>query len=178
MLTIDVPPISNLLGFLALACYVITLLPTILRVVFPRLKKTGIPKRLLLQRRLIGILAFVFTVGHGWLLIEKRNFDFFDLKTSWIYFQGLATFTIFAILTATSNDWSVKKLRKNWKQLHKLTYLAMFLLTWHVWDKMSGHWTYVTPISIVAITVTALLFLSRLWIERQNRLKQSATKAS
>ena len=74
-------------------------------------------------------------------------------------------FLIFTLLTVTSNDWSVKKLKKHWKQLHQLTYLAMVLLTWHVWDKMMGHWTWVTPISLILIGLIDLMFIWRKWIE-------------
>ena len=173
-MTIDSAPLANILGFLALVSYIITLLPTILRIVFPQTKETGIPKLLLKHRRFIGILAFFLALAHGFLLVKKRNFDFFDLKTSWIYIQGVATFTIFTLLAITSNDWSVKKMKKNWKRLHSLTYLAMFLLTWHIWDKMSDHWTYLTPIAMGGITGITVLFIIRFWIERQ--IKQQKTK--
>ncbi|MEO0373413.1 MAG: ferric reductase-like transmembrane domain-containing protein [Cyanobacteria bacterium P01_A01_bin.17] len=171
MIVIDSPPIENSLGFLALVSYVITLMPSIARVVFPKSKKSLLPKFLLKKRRLIGVLAFLFAFLHGWLLIHKRHIDFVDLKTSWVYSQGIATMVIFTLLAATSNDWSVKALKKNWKQLHRLTYIAMFLLTWHVWDKMSGHWTYITPISMAAILAITTLYMIRLWRERKT-LKQ------
>lgn len=174
-MTTDIAPLSNILGFLALGSYIVTLLPTILRIVFPKTKQTGIPNLLLKHRRSIGILAFCFALGHGFLLIQKRHFDVFDPKTYWIYMQGVATFVIFTLLAITSNDWSIKRLRKNWKRLHTLTYLAMFLLTWHVWDKMSGHWTYLTPVGIVASAGITVLFLIRLWIERKNKAKVKST---
>ena len=151
MFVLDSFPLPNFLGFLALVSYIVTLLPTIIRIVFPKTKETGIPKWLLKRRRLIGVIAFFLALAHGYLLVEKRQLDFSDPKTFWVYVQGISTFTIFTILAITSNNWSVKKLKKNWKQLHKLTYLAMFLLTWHIWDKMAGHWTYLTPIGIVSI---------------------------
>lgn len=177
MIVMDQPLLAHTLGFLALVSYIVTLLPTVLRIVFPHLKKTGIPQFLVKQRRLIGILAFALASGHGFLLIQQRNIDWLDLKTSWIYFPGLGTFTIFLVLTLTSNDWSVKKLKKNWKQLHKLTYLAMFLLTWHIWDTMSGKWTYLTPVGIIAITTITVLFLIRLGIEFRDQQQKNKKKA-
>ncbi|MCT7991045.1 ferric reductase-like transmembrane domain-containing protein [Laspinema olomoucense] len=167
MIAIDLPPLSNTLGFVALIYYVMSLAPTILRVVFPKTKKNSIPKFLLKHRRAIGILAFVFAFGHGYLLVKKRDIDFFDLKTFWIYIQGVVTFIIFTLLAITSNDWSVKKLKKNWKRLHQLTYWAMFLLIWHIWDKMSGNWTYLTPVGVILITGITILFLVRRWKEWQ-----------
>lgn len=169
MLIIDQSPLANILGFMSLASYVVTLLPTIMRIIFPKTKETGIPQLLLKHRRSIGILAFCLALGHALLMIQKRDFDFFDIKTFWIYFQGVITLLIFTILAITSNNWSIKKLKKNWKQLHKLTYLAMFILTWHIWDKMLGHWTYLTPIGILISIITAALFLIRIWIEHKRR---------
>jgi methionine sulfoxide reductase heme-binding subunit len=168
MLTMDMPLSANTLGFVSLVTYVVTLIPTSLKIVFPRTKETGIPQWLLKYRRFIGIIAFFFAFGHTFLLVRKRNLDFLDLKTFWIYIQGITTLTIFTLLAITSNNWSIKKLKKNWKKLHQLTYLAMFLLIWHIWDKMSGHWTYLTPIGIAIITGITILFFIRLWITYQD----------
>lgn len=175
-MTLDSAPLSSWLGFLALLTYILTLLPTLLRIIFPKTQKTGIPKWLLKQRRLMGILAFLFAIGHGALLVKKRYVALGDPATSWIYVQGVFTFLIFAILTATSNDWSIKKLKKNWKRLHGLTYIAMFLLTWHVVDKMWGHWTYVTPISLALILVINGLFIWRRLIEMRDARQREAKK--
>ena len=176
--TLDYTPLSNSLGTISLALYVVTVLPSILRIVFPQTKSTKLPKKLLQHRRTIGILAFVFALAHGFILAKKRDIDLLDLKTSWVYIQGVATFAVFTILAITSNNWSVKKLKaKNWKNLHKLTYLAMFLITWHVWDKMADHWSYLTPIGLVAIVTINVLFLVRRYIEHQQQ-KAKAQKAN
>ncbi len=161
----DTVPLANFLGFLALGSYILTLLPTILRIVFPQTKKTHIRRLLLKYRRQIGLIAFACALAHGWLLIAKRNIDFFDLDTYWVYIQGVATFIIFALLAVTSNNWSIRKLKCNWKKLHSLTYLAMFLLTWHVWDKMSAHWSFLTPIGLLELIIIISLFMRRKWLE-------------
>ncbi|MGJ5631386.1 ferric reductase-like transmembrane domain-containing protein [Nostoc sp. CALU 1950] len=178
MISIDESPLANILGFLALASYIVTLIPTIFRIVFPQTKETGIPQWLLKRRRNIGLIAFFLALGHGFLMVQKRNFDFFDINTFWIYIQGVSTFIIFTLLSITSNNWSVKKLKKNWKQLHKLTYVAMIILIWHIWDKMSGHWTYLTPISLIATILITVLFIIRLWIEHQDKQQRNAKKVT
>jgi len=185
MFRLDYPPPANWAGFSAVLLYVVTLLPTILKVVFPFTKKSGIPKRLLIQRRLFGIIAFLLSVIHGYWLISKRELDFLDPQTYWIYCQGIFTFLIFTLLAITSNDWSMKKLKKNWKKLHQLTYLAMFLLLWHVIDKMWGHWTWTTPPSLVITGGITILFLIRMVREnrlfdspKEESLKSPATKAT
>ncbi|MGF1524379.1 MAG: ferric reductase-like transmembrane domain-containing protein [Leptolyngbyaceae cyanobacterium] len=164
--------LANLLGFLSLLCYVLTLLPTTLRVVFPAAKSAKILRLLLKHRRLVGVMSFYLALCHGFLIILKRNFDFFDVKTYGIYIQGVSTFLVFACLTITSNDWCMKKLKKNWKKLHQLTYLCMVLLTWHVWDKMSGHWSFFTPFSFIVLISIMVLFSARKWVESQNKSSQ------
>ncbi|MEH1878397.1 MAG: ferric reductase-like transmembrane domain-containing protein [Nostoc sp.] len=177
VVAIDIAPLENSLGFLALGAYILTLMPTNLRIIFPQTKQANLPKWLLKYRRLIGILAFCLALLHGFLLMKKRDLDFSDPNTYWIYSQGVSTFIIFSLLAITSNDWSVKRLKKNWKRLHTLTYLAMFLLTWHVWDKMLEHWSYLTPIGLVGIVTTTLLFLMRRWIEHRNKQQKAKGKA-
>ncbi len=55
---INTPNLESYLGFLALGAYIITLLPTIIRIVFPVSKKTSVPKILLKYRRQIGVIYF------------------------------------------------------------------------------------------------------------------------
>ncbi|MEG4233711.1 ferric reductase-like transmembrane domain-containing protein [Microcoleus sp. Pol11C3] len=178
LLTMDLDTFSqaSLLGFAALTAYILTLLPTNLRIVFPLTKKTGFPQWLLKYRRVIGLLSFFLAVLHGFIFFKQRNFDIFDIKTYFVYFQGVSSFIILTLLAITSNDWSVKRLKKNWKKLQILTYLAMFLVTWHIWDKMAGHWTYLTPVGIAAITATIVLFLGRVLMERQSRQQKNQPK--
>ena len=169
-LSFEPVPLGNHLGFLALVAYVATLAPTIIRVVFPAFKSHSIVRWLLKQRRAIGILSFVLAVGHTYFVIRKRNFDFFDFHTYRASVEGLSTLIIFTLLTITSNNWSIKRLKKNWKRLHTLTYAAMFLLTWHVINKMAGQWTMVTPVAAICIIAITVLFLVRKGSEFQKDL--------
>ena len=168
-----IPPMGNHLGLLALVAYIATLLPTTLRKVFPPLRTNWLPTTLLKERRWVGVLAFVLAFGHAYFIIRKRNFDFFDVKTYIASFEGTTTFIIFTLLTITSNDWSVKRLKKDWKRLHNLTYLAMFLLTWHVLSKMAGQWTWLTPAGAIGIVVITILFLLRKWLELRKQQEQA-----
>lgn len=172
MLHYDVPALGNLLGFLALATYVGTLLPTTLRIVAPTLKTSYGVRFLLINRRPLGIVSFLFAVGHAYCVIRKRNFDFGALDTYIASAEGTAMLIIFTLLAVTSNDWSVKRLKRHWKQLHTLTYLAMFLLIWHLTSKMTGQWTWITPFSLGAMVTISLLFLVRKGREAQPKLNQ------
>jgi sulfoxide reductase heme-binding subunit YedZ len=83
-------------------------------------------------------------------------------------------------LAFTSNNWSAKQLRGNWKKLHSLTYLVIFLLPWHIWVRMGGHWSHITPFALLLTIVTAILFIIRRWIEqleaRSKQISQPETK--
>ena len=156
---------TNLLGCISLVSYVLTLLPSSIRVVFPHLKKISFIINLLRYRRQLGILAFLFALFHAVLIVHKRNVDLFDIQTYKISFEGTVLLIIFAILAFTSNDWSIKKLKNNWRKIHKLTYISMFLLLWHIQEKMSGHWNIITPLELILMSIMIGLFWRRRWLE-------------
>lgn len=105
-------PLANLLGCLALIFYMATLTPSIFRIVFPSMRSHKILVWLLKNRRNIGIISYVLASNHGLLIIINRNISFLVLDTYFYYFQGIFLFFIMTLLAITSNDWSVKKLKK------------------------------------------------------------------
>lgn len=154
-------PIANILGFFALLSYIATLLPSLIKLVFPTTKKNKILSQLLKYRRHIGVAAFSLGLNHGVLLIIKLHLNLFEPHTYIKYFQGFSTLCIFTLLAFTSHDQAVKNLKTKWKKLHRLTYLAIFILPWHILDKMAGHWTYITPVAVLLTTAIAILFIVR-----------------
>lgn len=169
-------PLANILGFLALVTYLATLLPSIVKTVFPTTKGSKFIACLLRHRRYIGITAFAFGLDHGFILIIQKDINLLDLHTYVEYFQGISILTIFTFLAITSNNWSVKKLKANWKKLHQLTYLVIFLMPWHILDKMSGHWSYLTPLGVLFSITTVVLFLRRRCIEVVESKRKQETK--
>lgn len=171
-------PLANILGFLALSCYIVTLVPSIARTVFPSLKKNQTLIWLLKYRRHIGVAAFSFGLNHGVLLGIERHISLLDPHTYLEYFQGISLMIIFTVLAVTSNDWSVKSLKANWRKLHQITYLGFFLVPWHIIDKMANHWTRLTPIGLLMISVMIVLFTQRKWLEwkQQNEKKANVQK--
>jgi methionine sulfoxide reductase heme-binding subunit len=167
---------ANLLGCLSLFAYILTLLPSCLRTSFPTFKKAKFIAKLLKYRRQLGILAFLVALGHVVLIVIKRNVDLFDLQTYSISVEGTASLIIFGLLAFTSNDWSVKKMKKNWRRLHQLTYTAIFLLFWHIQEKMSGHWNLLTLIELICMSIVTALFLKRRWLEYQKEYAQQSNK--
>lgn len=152
-------PLANILGVLSLFSYIATLLPGILKIVFPTTRKSKILTWLLKYRRHLGVSAFSLGLNHGVLLIIQNNLNLLDLQTYVHSFHGFSILLIFTLLAITSHDQAVKTLKTNWKKLHKLTYLVSLLLPFHILDKMSGHWTYLTPIAVLSTTVIAFLVI-------------------
>lgn len=142
-------PLANLLGFFALLAYIATLIPSIFKIILPSSRSNKSIIWLLKRRRYIGITAFFFGSNHGLLLILQRQINLLSPLTYIEYFQGITILFIFSILAITSNDWSVKNLKYSWKKIHQLTYLVVFLLPWHILDKMSLKWTYLTPFAVL-----------------------------
>lgn len=161
-------PIANIIGFFALLSYIATLLPSLIKIVFPALKKNKTLAWLLLHRRHLGVAAFSLGLNHGVLLILKLQLNLFDFHTYIKYFQGFFTLTVFTLLALTSNDEAVKSLKVRWKRLHQLTYLAIFILPWHILDKMSGHWSHITPVAVLLTLGVAILFIIRQFKSRVN----------
>lgn len=119
-------PISELehrLGLLGLQFLLIGLAVTPLR------RFTGIS--LIRFRRAIGLLAFYYISMHllAWLVLDIRDpariwQDI--LKRPYITI-GMAGFLVLVPLAVTSNNASVRKLGKRWRQLHWLVYPAVLL---------------------------------------------------
>ena len=168
-------PIANLIGLISLLCYTATLIPGIIGIICPAIKKEKILVLLAKNRRYTGVAAFIFGFNHAVLLIIEKHLNLLDYKTDIHCLEGLTTLLIFTILATTSNDWTVRSLKTNWKKLHSLTYLVIFLLPWHVLSKMGGHWSHLTPLAVLITTATAFLFISRKWIEQ---LEPSQPKSS
>ena len=155
---------NSFFGFCALVVYVFTLIPSNMAKIFPHTKKWRIIKIFLNcnHRRFWGLTAFALAINHALVSIAKYHINFFKLTTYAHYYTGVSTLIIFFVLALTSNNWSIKKLKKNWKLLHQLTYAAMLLLLWHVLTLMEGNWTWLTPIAIHLVSITIVLFLTRL----------------
>jgi sulfoxide reductase heme-binding subunit YedZ len=116
-------------GFTALVLLVLSLACTPVNAIFrfkPALK----------VRRALGLYAFLYAVLHIWLFAGvdyQLNLGFILADTGkkpyiWV---GLSTGIILLLLASTSFQWSIKRLGKNWKRLHKLVYLAGVLDVLH-----------------------------------------------
>ncbi|VAW36829.1 hypothetical protein MNBD_CHLOROFLEXI01-3619 [hydrothermal vent metagenome] len=86
-------------------------------------------------RKPAGLWAFGFTAVHllfyFLFYIEENQFLrlIFSLQTFIVL--GLLSFLLLSALAVTSNKWAMRRLKKNWKRLHRLVYLAGIFATFH-----------------------------------------------
>ncbi len=108
-------------------------------------------------RRPLGVWTFIYALLHVTFYFIKENdraiaisqiFDKFYLNL------GALSLIILTLLALTSNDFSVRKLKfKNWKNLHRLGYVALYLSIFHygLIEKADPRWAfaYMVPITLL-----------------------------
>ncbi len=94
--------------------------------------------KLLILRKQFWVLMLWFFLGHFiWTVLSIWYKDIFFL----IQAQGLKSYFVWGILAGiivfllwiTSNVYSMKLLKKNWKRLHKLVYPALLFTALHIY---------------------------------------------
>ncbi len=155
-------PIGNFFALLSVICYVLTLLPSITKTIYPKIKCHPCLIWLLKYRRHVGVASFCFGAQHGALIVVERSIDMLDMHTYIQYFHGSIILSIFALLTATSNNESIKWLKRNWKKIHQLTYLIPAVLLWHITDNMRTK-TCLTKIGICLTCFVIISLIFKLW---------------
>ncbi|SPF81246.1 protein-methionine-sulfoxide reductase heme-binding subunit MsrQ [Pseudoprimorskyibacter insulae] len=86
---------------------------------------------LLRLRRSIGLMAFFYVVAHlmVWAILDVQQLSAIVadiLKRPYITI-GMVGFALLVPLAVTSNDWSVRRMGRSWRRLHKLVYPAAVL---------------------------------------------------
>lgn len=149
--------VTRSLGTWTLSFLLITLTITPLR----RLTGQG---HWLRYRRMLGLFAFFYGVLHltSYLWLDQF-FDWMEILKD-IYKRpfitvGMTAFLLLVPLAATSNDRAVRALKRNWKRLHRLVYLAAILGVLHYWWLVKLD---VTQPAVYAAVLVVLLGL-RLW---------------
>jgi methionine sulfoxide reductase heme-binding subunit len=150
---------------------VLTLTP--LRVLFPKSKLVNALNR---HRRMIGVTACIYGLLHLTChVLYEGDWDSIRLSLNkpFIWF-GLSGLTILVILTATSNNFSVRKLGgKNWQLLHRLVYVAAALLIYHQSIAGKGHW-YIARWLLGALVVLQLARVAKTFLGRRANDKTPA----
>lgn len=120
-------------GTIALTLFIVTLIPSIIQR-FGLAKQLNLIVKLILPvRRQFGILMFMFAFTH-YLAMKVIPTLQFKLPPSLPLYQafGLAAIILTLPLFLTSNNWATRKLKSNWKKLHRLTYVIGWLIFGHV----------------------------------------------
>ncbi|MEM9217855.1 MAG: iron reductase [Cyanobacteria bacterium P01_F01_bin.150] len=159
---VDISYIGNVLGLLSIVSYVFTLMPGIVKTLTPKAKRHSLVIGLMRNRRQIGVASFCFGAQHGLFIVMQRSLDLMNMHTYMQYIHGSILFGIFSLLTITSNNESVKFLKKKWQHIHQLTYIIPAILVWHVLDNMNKR-TWVTPIAEGLIYIAILLLITKLY---------------
>ncbi|MEQ1580133.1 MAG: ferric reductase-like transmembrane domain-containing protein [Steroidobacteraceae bacterium] len=117
-------------GETAARLLIITMAATPLCLMFPGAR---LPRWLLMNRRYLGVASFAYALLHALTYLERKA----DLAT--IVDEGLevgmatgwVAMVLMLLLAVTSNDASVRLLRKAWKSLHRWVYAAALLTYLH-----------------------------------------------
>lgn len=113
-----------------------------------------------LFRRQLGITVFLLALTHYSLV---RLFLYlsggltFKLPLALFETMGSLALYILFLLFLTSNNYSVKKLGKWWKRLHRLVYLALWLLVLHTSLQRLSIWS-VGILAVAILEVTSLIY--------------------
>ena len=126
-------------------------------------------------RRMLGLYAFMFATIHMLIFVGlDYGFNWYflwqDLSSKRYIWVGLLTLIILTLLAATSFQWWMRRLGKNWKRLHRLVYLAGGLVVLHyAWsnkgDVLALQGDVIQPFAFGL--AVALLLLVRIPVIRQ-----------
>ena len=105
------------------------------------------------HRRELGVASFAYALAHAaaYLLRKEDVGLIVDEALSAEMLTGWIALLIFLPLALTSNDYSVRRLKKRWKTLHRLVYVAALLTLAHwiltAFDPTAGYFA----LAIVAL---------------------------
>lgn len=130
-------------------------------------------------RRMLGLFMFFYACLHiityVWL---DFAFDWSDITKDIAkhprILVGFAAFVLVVPLAATSTNGMVKRLRENWKTLHRLVYLVAILAVVHFW------WLVKKDIReplLYALILIALLGI-RIYYKKSKLIAKTNTKAT
>ncbi|MFA9200491.1 MAG: sulfite oxidase heme-binding subunit YedZ [Cypionkella sp.] len=141
-----------------------TLAVTPLRLLWPRARWS---RWLVGRRRALGVATFAYAAGHTAIyLLHKASPAqvIADLALPGLLLGWLAL-TLFAPLAATSNDASMRRLKRGWKKLHRLVYPAAILTF--------AHWVLTAfdpTIAWAHAAVLAVIEAVRIALQRRQRV--------
>jgi len=112
------------------------------------LPNIGLIRKLMLFRRQLGIATFYFAVFHMinalFYYLNIHNYNMIDTFI-WFKYGTISIFVLF-LMYLTSNNYSVRLLKRNWKKLQNLIHFSVAVLFIHMFlvysvsFKTQGYW--------------------------------------
>lgn len=136
-------------GELSARLLILTLAITPLRMIFARARW---PIWLQQRRRWFGVASFAYALLHTVIYLERKA-DWSAILADGLLFEmwtGWLALGIFLLLALSSNDFSVRLLKRTWKRLHRWVYVAAVLTF--------VHWVF-TAFDIVPALVHLLILV-------------------
>jgi len=132
------------------------------------------PNWFLHRRRYFGVAAFIYAVLHTVIYLDRKLGSGLLLQEAaeFSMWTGYLALAIFVPLAISSNDASVRRLRRRWKKLHRWTYLVA-LLTFTHW--IFAAFSFVP--GLIHFLVLVVLETYRIWKRRQLKLLSAAATA-
>jgi len=130
-------------------------------------------------RRMLGLFAFFYVCLHlaTYLWLDQ----FFDWHEIWLDIldrpfitAGMLAFVLLVPLALTSNRFSIKKLARNWKRLHRLAYVVPLLGVLHFWWLVKAD---IREPAIYAVLLGALLVVRLPVLRRSAGVKAAQQSA-
>lgn len=91
--------------------------------------------KLAVIRRMLGVTTFTYALTHFTLYVVNEKFDLVFVASEIvkrIYLTiGFTALIGLSLLAATSTDWALRKLGRNWKRLHMIVYAIGVLALLH-----------------------------------------------
>ena len=113
-------------------------------------------------RRTLGVLSFTYAVLHfAAYIVFEADFDptflLTDIPERRFIAVGIIAFALMLPLGVTSNNFSVRKLGRKWKRLHRLAYPLLLLAPVHFLMLKRGE-DLTEPLVYLTIAITLLAF--------------------
>lgn len=129
---------------------------------------------LYLERRWIGIACGFYVVLHFATYMAKESFlpkGWEQILTKNYLTAGTIAAIILLILTITSNNISTRLLKKNWKRLHRLVYVAAFVMLFHIFQIEKANLVLLLAL-VSPVLAFELIRLGKNFLELRSKFKK------
>ncbi len=165
--------ITRTTGYVALVLLLVTLTITPLRYILTKLmvraraahgKRAADWNWIIRLRRIIGLLSFFYATLHlgiyFWLDQGADIADALrDMAERPFLAVGMLAFVLLVPLAVTANNYSLRRLGKNWRRLHRAVYVIAILAVLHFWMLTKVGVNDPVPFALV----TSMLLGWRIW---------------